>query len=133
MSRRFRTPAALILILACAGMLAGCGVKGPLEPPPKAAAGTPQASTGAVSGASAAAGEASSESSWNINQASIVADTGTAAPPLSTTPPAPTASTSAGSSQQRTKSTHVGGTSSAPTSLDQITRPNTPFILDGLL
>ncbi len=146
MSRRFRTPAALILVLACAGALAGCGVKGPLEPPPKAAgAGAPQAAASAASPAAAASSDAGSDSTWGTNQANMLAETGTAASPLSASPAPPVitqgataaAATgmptgSASGSGSGTKS-HAGSTSTAPTSLDKIQRPNTPFILDGLL
>lgn len=145
MSRRFRTPAALILVLACAGTLAGCGVKGPLEPPPKAASGGPQASApaggvapvAAANGAPADASEPASVSTWNVNQSAMVAQTGTAAAPLSAAPtpmsgaPATLTGSSSGGSQQG--KTHTGVRSTAPTSLDQVTHPNTPFILDGLL
>ena len=143
MSRRFRTPAALILVLACAGSLAGCGVKGPLEPPPKAAAGSPQAGSQggtqplAANAAPAASSDVASDSAWSVNQSTMVAQTGTATAPLAAAPPpmaaAPATVTGSSSGGAQHSRTHVGGTSTAPTSLDQVTRPNKPFILDGLL
>ncbi|GGF79580.1 hypothetical protein GCM10007301_44520 [Azorhizobium oxalatiphilum] len=108
MSRRFRFPA-LALVLACAGTLAGCGVKGPLEPP-QAANGQPAPdSHSATSGPSATS---------RVNITSSVGST--------------TGGGGLGSSGGATGA-QAGGSTAAPVPLNEVKRPNKPFILDGLL
>ncbi|TDT91370.1 putative lipoprotein [Azorhizobium sp. AG788] len=144
MSRRFRIPA-LLLVLACAGTLAGCGVKGPLEPPggtktgttqtgaaQPAAAGTPAASTAAAAPVTPAAEP--SPTAW-AEQSDAGRSTSTSS--ANSSAPTPTVATTTTNTTRSTTGSASGGAkgsiTSAPVSLDKIQRPDRPFILDGLL
>jgi len=108
---RLALPFALPAALAAALVLAGCGVKGPLEPPPGAPHPQPQAvvvpppsttTLGFHSAASASdmANSATPHASWERNPAS---------------------------------SSSVSSSASKEKLLQGVVRPNQPFILDGLL
>lgn len=144
MSRRFRIPA-LLLVLACAGTLAGCGVKGPLEPPggtktgttqtgaaQPAAAGIPAASTAAAAPVTPAAEP--SPTAW-AEQSDAGRSTSTSS--ANSSAPTPTVATTTTNTTRSTTGSASGGAkgsiTSAPVSLDKIQRPDRPFILDGLL
>lgn len=111
-ARRARSPAGRVragaarVALALAGVLAlaGCGVKGPLELPPGAHA-TPAP---AAAAADTSASRSSSSSSTPLIGGS-------------------------GSSTGWTSGTTNKNTSAAPEQLKGASRPNQPFILDGLL
>lgn len=149
MSRRFRIPA-LLLVLACAGTLAGCGVKGPLEPPggtktgttqtgaaQPAAAGTPAAGTPAASAAAAAPMTPAAEPSPTAWAEQSDAGRSTSTSSANSSAPTPTVATTTTNTTRSTTVSASGGAkgsiTSAPVSLDKIQRPDRPFILDGLL
>ncbi|BAF90658.1 hypothetical protein AZC_4660 [Azorhizobium caulinodans ORS 571] len=144
MSRRFRIPA-LLLVLACAGTLAGCGVKGPLEPPGGTKTGTTQtgaaqpaaAGTPAASAAAAAPMTPAAEPSPTAWAEQSDAGRSTSTSSANSSAPTPTVATTTTNTTRSTTGSASGGAkgsiTSAPVSLDKIQRPDRPFILDGLL
>ncbi|MGU3495197.1 LPS translocon maturation chaperone LptM [Xanthobacteraceae bacterium A53D] len=131
---------ALVLVLSCAGALAGCGVKGPLEPPGGSAPAPAQRGpvTGQASSTIGASSVDSTTPNWGQAQseASSVASSST-----TTTLGLPQATSAVNITQSVGSGTATGGqpsggrasNSGAPVKIDDIKRPNRPFFLDGLL